>query len=311
MDNKKVTGFALLALITAAGGVGFSSAQGVQTAGARLLELNGVAGQVEIRTARGAQFHVEIIPGRKMSAQVERDGTTLRIKGPLGANTRSNCNNWGNANGRRQIMTINATQYEPADLPRIIISGPDTMGLRVTRSLIGGSAGNVGGATINHNGCSDFAIGSVASDLDASVTGAGDFRSGTVGGRVEANLAGSGDVVLGNIGGSLELNVAGSGDTRIGQVNGTTKINVAGSGDVEITSVTNDTEVNVAGSGDVTLGGGRTQLLANIAGSGTVRHNGIAINPQVSIVGSGDVIVARLEGQPRVSKLGSGEFRVN
>lgn len=311
MRNGTVTGFAILALLTSAGIVGFAMAQGVETAGARLLELNGVAGNVEIRTSRGAEFNVEIIPGRKMSAEVERDGTTLRIKGPLGANTRSNCGNWGSGNGRRQAMTINGTRYEAEDLPRIIISGPDSMGLRIKRSLVGGSAGNVGGATIDHSGCSDFALGNVARDLEASVSGSGDFKAGSITGRVEANLAGSGDVQMGDVGQNLELNVAGSGDTRIGQVSGKAKVNLAGSGDVQIASVESDTEVNIAGSGDVTLGGGRTQLSANIAGSGNVRHNGTAINPEVSIVGSGDVIVARLEGRPNVSKLGSGEFRVN
>ncbi len=311
MGQKKVTGFALVALLTAAGAVGFSAAQGVETAGARLLELNGVAGDIEIRTSRGAEFNVEIIPGRKMTAEVQRDGTTLRIQGPLSARTRSNCGNWGSGSSRRQSMTINGTRYEPGDLPRIIITGPDSMGLRIKRSLIGGSAGNVGGATIDHNGCSDFALGDVARDLEASISGSGNFQSGSVGGRVAANLAGSGDVVMGSVGQNLELNVAGSGDTRIGRVTGKAEINVAGSGDVQIASVDSDTEVNIAGSGDVTLAGGRTQLSANIAGSGNVRHNGTAINPEVSIVGSGDVIVARLEGQPQVSKLGSGEFRVN
>jgi hypothetical protein len=311
MTQKKLTGFAIIALLTAAGTVGVATAQGAETAGARLLEVNGVAGNVEIRTSRGAEFNVEIIPGRKMTAQVERDGATLRIQGPLGSSTRSNCGNWNSSNNGRNTMTINGTRYEPEDLPRIVITGPDTMGLRIKRSLIGGSAGNVGGATIDHSGCQDFALGNVARDLEASLSGSGDFRSGNVGGRVEANLAGSGDVTLGNVGQNLELNVAGSGDTRIGQIAGKTEINVAGSGDVDIASVENDTEVNIAGSGDVTLGGGRTQLAANIAGSGNVRHNGTAINPDVSIVGSGDVIVARLEGRPSVSKLGSGEFRVN
>ena len=311
MRHGTITGFAALALLTAAGSVGFATAQGVETAGARLLELNGVAGNVEIRTSRDGQFNVEIIPGRKMTAQVERDGTTLRIKGPLGANTRSNCGDWGSGTGRRQTMTINGTRYEPEDLPRIIVSGPDSMGLRIKRSLIGGTAGNVGGATIEHNGCSNFSLGNIARDLEARISGSGDFRSGAVGGRVEANLAGSGDVVLGNVAQSLELNVAGSGDTRIGEVKGKAEINVAGSGDVDVASVESDADVNIAGSGDVTLRGGRSQLSANIAGSGNVRHNGTAINPEVSIVGSGDVIVARLEGQPSVSKLGSGEFRVN
>jgi Putative auto-transporter adhesin, head GIN domain len=310
---KKILGlgFVGLALVSAAGIVGFANAQGVDTSGARLLEFDGIAGQIEVRTTPGAQFNIEIIPGRKMTANVERDGTTLRIKGPLSTNMRSSCNNWGNASGAPGVMTINGTRYEEGDLPRIIVSGPDSMGLRIKRSLIRGRAGNVGGATIGHSSCGDFALGNVARDLEASISGSGNFRAGNIGGRSEANIAGSGTVTLGSVATDLELNVAGSGDTAIGSVGGKAEINVAGSGDVEIASVSRLTEVNIAGSGDVNLRAGRSELAVNIAGSGDVRHGGTVINPEISIVGSGDVIVARLEGSPRVSKLGSGEFRVN
>jgi hypothetical protein len=311
MTNRVTMGFMGLALLVAAGNVGFATAQGVETAGARLLELNGYAGQVDIRTSRGGEFNIEIIPGAKMTAQVERDGTTLRIKGPLGPNVRSYCNSRGTGSARVEQMTINGARYVPGDLPRIIISGPDTMGLRIKRSLIRGSAGNVGGATIDHSGCGDFSIGNIAQDLDANLTGSGNFRVGTIGGNVEANLAGSGNVELGNVGKVLELNVAGSGDTKVGVVSGNAEINLAGSGDVDVAAVTEEVQVNIAGSGDVEVRGGRSRLSANIAGSGDFRHSGVAIAPQVSIVGSGDVIVARLEGQPTLSKLGSGEFRVN
>jgi hypothetical protein len=304
-------GFMGLALLVAAGSVSFAKAQGVETTGARLLELNGYAGQVDIRTSRGGAFNIEIIPGKKLSAQVERDGTTLRIKGPLGPNVRSNCNSRGTGSARVDQMTINGTSYLQEDLPRLIISGPDTMGLRIKRSLVRGSAGNVGGATIDHGGCGDFSIGNIAQDLDANLSGSGNFRTGTIGGNVAANLAGSGNVILGNIGTVLELNVAGSGDTKVGVVSGKAEINLAGSGDVDVAAVTNGVEVNIAGSGDVEVRGGRSRLSASIAGSGDFRHGGVAIDPKVSIVGSGDVIVARLEGNPTISKLGSGEFRVN
>ncbi len=311
MGTRKIAGFALIALLSAAGSVGLSVAQGVETRGARLLEFNGLVGQIDVRTSPGAAFNIEIIPGKKLSAQVERDGATLRIKGPMGRNSRTNCSNWGSGSGRAQTMTINGVRYVPEDLPRIIVTGPNTMGLRIKNSFIGGQTGDVGGATIEHSSCQVLTIGNVANDLEASVSASGDFQAGNVGGRVEANLAGSGDVRLGNIARNAELNVAGSGDTRIGQIGGNTEVNVAGSGDVEIAAVTGNTEVNIAGSGDVTLRSGRSALAANIAGSGNIMHNGTAINPDVSIVGSGDVIVARLEGQPNVSKLGSGEFRVN
>jgi Putative auto-transporter adhesin, head GIN domain len=311
MSNRVKIGFMGLAFLAAAGSVSFATAQGVATAGARLLEVDRYAGQVEIRTSSGGAFNIEIIPGAKMTAQVEREGTTLRIKGPLGPNVRSTCNSRGIGAGRVEQMIINGTRYEAGDLPRIIISGPDTMGLRIKRSLIRGSAGNVGGASIEHMGCGDFALGNVAQDLDANITGSGDFQSGNIGGRVEANLAGSGDVSLGNIGNVLTLNVAGSGDTKVGAVAGKSEVNLAGSGDVEIASVAGVVDVNIAGSGDVDLRAGRSRLSANVAGSGTIRHGGIAIDPEISIVGSGDVIVARLEGRPSVSKLGSGEFRMN
>jgi Putative auto-transporter adhesin, head GIN domain len=309
MKKTIALGLVGVAMMAGAGIFGIASAQGVETNGARLLEFDGLAGQIEVRTSPGAAFNVEIIPGRKMTATLERDGTTLRVKGPLSTNIRSNCNNWGQ--GNRGVMTINGTRYEEGDLPRIVVTGPDSMGLRIKRSLLQGQIGNVGGATIGHASCGDLALGNVARDLEASVTASGNFRAGNVGGKAEANLAGSGDVQLGSIGGDLELNAAGSGDTQIGSVGGKADINVAGSGDVDVASVSRQAEVNIAGSGDVNLRAGRSELSANIAGSGNVRHGGTVINPEVNIVGSGDVIVARLEGQPRVSRLGSGDFRVN
>ena len=311
MRHINIAGYGMIALLTAAAAVGLAAAQGVETSGARLLELNGLIAQVDIRTSPGAAFNIEIIPGRKLSAQVERDGTTLRIKGPMTRNARTTCNSRNNGAGHIQVMSINGAQYTPEDLPRVIVTGPDTMGLRVKNSFIGGRVGDVGGATIDHSSCDSLTLSNVGSDLETNISASGDFISGNVGGRVDANLAGSGDVRLGNIRSDLKLNVAGSGDTRVGRVGGRVEINVAGSGDVKVASVSNITEVNVAGSGTVILEGGRSQLSANIAGSGDIVHNGTAINPEVSIVGSGDVVVARLEGAPKVSKLGSGDFRSN
>jgi hypothetical protein len=299
------------AMLVVATTVSGASAIAQTTPQARLLEFHGVAGDIEVRTSPGAPFNVEIIPGRRMSATLERDGITLRVKGPLETNFRSNCNNWRNTASSQNVMTINGERYSPGDLPRIIVTGPDDMGLRIKRSLVQGQVGNVGGATISHVACGTLSIGNVARDLEANAAGSGDFSVGNVGGRLEANLAGAGDVTIGSVNGDLEINAAGSGDSRIRGVRGRAEINVAGSGDVEIISVGRALGVNIAGSGDVTLGSGQSELAASIAGSGNVRHNGTVINPSVSIVGSGDVIVARLEGQPRVSKMGSGDFRVN
>jgi translation elongation factor EF-1beta len=308
LNMKNNIGFGIITAVifTVAG---LAHASGVDMVGARLLEIDGVAGQIEVRTSPGAAYNVQIIQGAKMSANLERDGTTLRIKGPLGNNTRSNCNNWGRGNAG--TMTINGTRYVAGDLPRIIVTAPSTTGLRIKRSLVEGQVGDVGGATINHSSCGNLTLGNVARDLDANVTASGDFSAGNVAGRVEANLAGSGDVRLGNVGTELELNVAGSGDTRVGSVAGRADINLAGSGDVDVVSVSRVTEVNIAGSGDVNLAAGQSELRVNIAGSGNVRHGGTVISPEISIVGSGDVRVARLEGQPRVSRMGSGDFRVD
>jgi hypothetical protein len=311
MKHTLGLGIVTTALICAVGLAGIANASGVDMTGARLLEIDGVAGQIEVRTSPGAAYNVQIVQGAKMSANLERDGTTLRVKGPLGSNTRSNCNNWGQGGRNSGVMTINGTRYVAGDLPRIIITAPNTTGLRIKRSLVEGQVGDVGGATINHSSCGNLTLGNVARDLDANVTASGDFGAGNVGGRVEANIAGSGGVKLGNIGGALELNVAGSGDTDIGSVGGRSDVNLAGSGDVDIASVSRFTDVNIAGSGDVTLAAGQSELRANIAGSGNVRHSGTVISPQISIVGSGDVRVARLEGQPRVSRMGSGNFRVD
>lgn len=311
MTKKLMFGFLGLSLLSAAGVTTMANANQE----ARLLEINGVAGDIDIRTSPGATFNVEIIPGRRMSAELERDGATLRVKGPLANNFRSSCDNWrnserGGARGRNE-MRIDGTTYVQGDLPRIIVTGPDTMGLRIKRSLVKGSVGNVGGATINHTSCGALTMGNIARDLEANLVGSGDFKVGSIGGNVEANVAGSGDFDMGDLAGNLEVNAAGSGTTRIDGVRGRVEVNLAGSGDVNIGRVGRNVEVDIAGSGDVTLDSGQSELAASIAGSGDIRHNGTAINPSVSIVGSGDVIVARLEGQPRITRMGSGSFRTN
>jgi hypothetical protein len=307
MRNLQAIGCATVAALATLGTAGSTSATG----SARLLEINGVAGDIDVKTSAGAPFKVEIIPGRKMTAELVQDGGTLRVQGPLGNNTRSQCSNRGQGSARSNVLTINGTDDVEGDLPRILVTGPNTMGLRIKRSLVKGQVGDVGGATISHTSCGDLIIGNVARDLQASVSGPGNIRVGNIGRRTEANVAGSGNLQLGDIGTDLELNIGGSGDTRIGSVKGRAQINSAGSGNVDVKSVLKWVEVNVAGSGDVNLLAGRSELSANIAGSGDVRHSGTVINPKVNIVGAGDVIVARVEGQPRVSKLGSGEFRID
>ncbi|GBF59399.1 hypothetical protein PbB2_03097 [Candidatus Phycosocius bacilliformis] len=277
---------------------------------ARLLELDGVVGQVEIRTSPGAAFNVQVIPGAKLSATTERDGITLRVKGPVTDGMRTNCSNY-TRNGRRvEEIKLDGVRYGPADLPRIIVTGPSSMGLRIKKSLVSGQAGDVAGATITMIGCGDFSLGNVSRDLELALTGAGDFKVGSIGGKLSARVAGSGDNQTGPVRGNVELDLAGSGNAKIGAVGGDVEINLAGSGDVELAQAQKALEINLAGSGNAWIKAGRSPLSANIAGSGDIRHDGTVINPQVNIIGSGNVTVAKLEGSPRVSKLGSGDFEV-
>jgi hypothetical protein len=51
-------GFIGLVLLSAAGVVSVANAQGVETRGARLLEVTGLAGEVEVRTSPGADFNM-------------------------------------------------------------------------------------------------------------------------------------------------------------------------------------------------------------------------------------------------------------
>jgi hypothetical protein len=278
---------------------------------ARLLELDGVAGQVEIRTAPGAAFNIQVTPGAKLSATTERDGITLRVKGPIQRNMRSNCSNYSHNGQRVEAIKIDGVRYKAEDLPKIVVTGPSSMGLRIKRSLVRGQAGDVGGATITMIGCGDFSLGKVARNLELTIAGSGDFRTESVGGDLTASLAGSGNTQTGPVKGNLKLDIAGSGDTDIGSIGGRSEINLAGSGDVRLGQIQNDIEINLAGSGDTFIRGGRSRLEANIAGSGNIRHGGTVVDPQINIIGSGDVSVAKLEGSPRVTKLGSGGFKVD
>ncbi|MCA3694483.1 DUF2807 domain-containing protein [Aquidulcibacter sp.] len=291
--------------------IGFQPVAAQTDGQARLLELDGVAGQVEIRTSPGAAFNVQVTPGAKLSATTERDGIVLRVKGPIQGKMRTNCSSY-NQNGRRiEEIKIDGVRYKAEDLPKIVVTGPSSMGLRIKRSLISGKAGDVGGATITMIGCGDFALGKVARNLELTLAGSGDFRTESVGGDLNASLAGSGNNQTGPVKGKLKLDLAGSGDTNIGSIGGRSEINLAGSGDVRLGQVQDDVVINLAGSGDTFIQGGRSRLEANIAGSGNIRHGGTVIDPQVNIIGSGDVSAAKLEGSPRVTKLGSGGFRVD
>lgn len=256
-------------------------------AGARLLEIEGFAGQIEVRTRPDAAFTVDVQPGRSLTAEVARRGDTITVRGPLGRGDNSRCSR----DGSDARVVINGRTHAMADLPRLVVTGPDAMGLRIKRSLVSGTVGNVGGATLGLMGCGDLTLGDVARDLELSLAGSGDLRAGRIGGNVEASIAGAGSTALGAVGGN-------------------TKVNVAGSGDVDIASA-RALEASIAGSGDVRVRGGVGRLSVSVAGSGNVRHDGTVIDPSISIVGSGEVSVARLQGQPRVARMGSGRFAVD
>jgi hypothetical protein len=264
----------------------------LDVAGARLLEIDRFVGQIEIRTAPGARFSVELIPGRAWNGNVRRDGVAIRVAGD-GERLRMTRCEGGARDGVPSLarVTLDGRTFAAADLPRLVVTGPDTMGLRIKRSILAGRVGDVGGATVEAVGCGDLEIGDVARDLELSA-------------------AGSGDVSVGRVGGALTANLAGSGGVRAGAVGGRTRINLAGSGDVAVASV-GATEVNLAGSGDVLLGGGSGRLEVNIAGAGDVRHDGEAVEPEIAIIGSGDVSVARVRGAPSVSRMGTGRFAVD
>jgi hypothetical protein len=304
-------GLILAALSGVALAVAGPSAQAQTGGDPRLLELDGFAGQVEIKTAPGAAFNVQIIPGAKLSAKTERSGITLRVVGPIKKDSGTRCSSYNHDGRRVEEMKIDGVRYNQADLPRLVVTAPPSIGLRIKRSLISGRAGDVGGATIALIGCGDFALGNVAKDLELNATGSGEVRVGKIGGDLIASFAGSGNNQTQNIGGRAEVNVAGSGDTQIGAIGGPASINLAGSGNIDIASVQGPLDANIAGSGDLKVRGGRSRLEANIAGSGTIRHGGTVIDPQINILGSGDVSVSRVEGNPTVSKLGSGAFRVD
>ncbi len=239
---------------------------------ARLSQLDGVVGQVEIPTFSGAAFNDQVTPGANLSAVTERDWITLHVKGPVQRNMGTSCSNYSHNGQRVEAIKIDGVRYKAEDLPKIVVTGPSSMGLRIKRSLVRGQAGDVGGATITMIGCGDFSLGKVARNLELIVAGSGDCRTQSVGGGLHASLANPRDYQTGPVKGNLKLDLAGSGDTFIQA--------------------------------------GRSRLEANIAGSGTIRHGGTVVDPQINIIGSGNVSIAKLKGSSRVTKLGSGGFKV-
>lgn len=266
--NSRISSFSFVALLAALNAAAPANAQ--DTAGS--VEINGVAGYIEIRTSRGAPLRAQITAGRKLSALSSLDDGTLTINGRVGSNARSTCTMIGPPNARIEQTIINGAVYNPEDLPRIVITGSETLTLSINGSVLRGVVGNIDSVSIQQNGCSLLTIGNVAGDV--------------------------------------EINVSGSGKTSFGRIGGKTDINIAGSGDVDVGAVGELVEINIQGSGNVDLKAGRSALLVNIAGSGSVRHGGTVIDPEVNIAGSGNVNVSRVEGDAEVSKSGSGTFRV-
>jgi hypothetical protein len=271
--NGVVLGFLLTASVGAPSALAQDEDSEATAEQSNIVEINGVAGYIEVRTSPNAPLSVRVTPGRKLSAISDLDDGTLTLNGRIGSDARATCTLVGPPTARIEQTTIKGTVYAPADLPRILITGPDTLTLNINGSVLRGNVGNIGGASIQQNGC--------------------------------------GLLTIGNISGDLEINVNGAGKTRFGRVSGTTDINIAGSGDVEIATTGQKIDLNIQGSGNIAMLAGRSALSVNIAGSGSVRHGGVVINPEVNIAGSGNVTVARVEGRSNVSKQGSGVFRVN
>lgn len=192
------------------------------------------------------------------------------------------------------------------DYPTLTIRAPRDVALRIRKSLVAGSTGQLGAADLALAGCADFKIAGVKGRLDAALAGSGSLTVGPVG-ESEVDVAGSGSVGLGPVAGQLAVSIAGAGDVRVGAVAGRADLSTAGSGKVALASVSGPVDISIAGSGGVDIAGGRaTAFDLSIAGSGDVNFRGVAVNPSVSIMGSGNVRIAKLEGKLSQSKAGTG-----
>lgn len=274
--------------LNAAQATGQATAQTSASGAATVLEVRNFVGRIALDTAPGRPVAASVTPGAGMpDAQVQRRGRDLVVTGGWSDRDLSQvtCRGTGDAGEVR----IAGRWLRIADLPVIEASGPVAMGLRARRTMLTGTAGAVGGATLDQLGCGALVVGDIA-------------------GGLEASLAGSGSIATGAVGRDVEISVAGDGSVNAGPVRGRSNVNLAGSGTVRLAGVGGPVDISIAGSGRVALGAGEAPLSVSVAGSGSVVFDGTAVDPSVSLMGSGRVRVASVRGTPSVSRMGSGTF---
>lgn len=314
---KKITALSATLLLTLTS-AGLMNSQAIAGEEPHLMNIENFAGVVIFETAPNQPLSVQIEQGKKIQASQSQNGIELKVTSNIGKLKNTSCN----TRGTGLVVKIDGQKYYPEDLPILHIKGSDKDGLKISKSLITGRIGNIGGATLNLVGCGDLAIGNVAKGIELSNAGSGDLKIGNVGENAKINSAGSGDVLIGNIGQSAKLNLAGSGDVATGSVGEDAEINIAGSSDVLLGKIGNSASINIAGSGDVAIEsakylkleimgsgdilvkGGKGEITASIMGSGDIAYRGTAVNPKIDIMGGGDINLGQIEGNAQITKNG-------
>ena len=284
-------------LLLGAAGLLFTSCSADAGAPAKLLDVRQFVGIIEYKTDNKTPLKVEVVAGKKLSANVRAISNGYTVSTNIGKITDISCR----GSGGGQDVKINGVYYKYDDLPKIIATGSSSDGLRIVESQVVAKIGDIGGVTINSVGCGDIVIGNVKHSLELSNSGSADFTVGNIGGSAIVKSVGAGDVKIGNVKSDLNLILNGSGDAKIGHIGGITNITSTGAGDIDLESA-KSLFLTSNGAGDVEIKSGKGKINATLSGAGDLTYGGIAVDPQIESFGVGEIKLNKTEGAGNYQK---------
>jgi len=273
-----------------------------QAGSAPSVEIENFIGEVRIETGQTLNVRVER-EGEHDTQIANRDGG-VQIDGNQSIRRIRCYGRWG----EDRVGTSRGSAEPFEAWPLLIITTPDPAALTIKRSVISGTAGDLGSLDAGLSHCSSFTAGDIAGPARVGASGSGDITLGEVGADLSASLSGSGEVDVANVGGDVNLSVSGSGDMSLGNAQGDLDVRVSGSGEVQAGNVAR-VDASISGSGDIRVGDALGGVVFSASGNGDLRVGAVS-DVSVRSSGSSHLEVARMNGALDMRSSGSGSVRV-
>ena len=283
------------------------------------IKISHAVAQVQVIPEDRTDVAVNIQPGnsRLPTPTVHHDGATIVVDGGL-AGRAIGCGtygldllHWRNKDSQRAPQRVKVSGIGEIALdhaPRIIVRMPRSANISADGAVYG-DVGPTRSLALDVNGCGDWRLGDVGSDLALHLNGSGDLRGGAAGAAAIA-VIGSGDVTLVRVTGTLKAVLGGSGEVQAGSVGGA-DLALQGSGDIHIHQIAGPLSAALSGSGDVKIDtGSAPKVQVALNGSGDFSFGGAAGAVSASDNGSGSIQITAASGPIAKVRNGSGDIHI-